>query len=354
MKHFIDFSDLSMGEWASLYELFEEILAHPADYADAAHSRVMGSLFFEPSTRTSFSFQAAMLRLGGGVFSTSDPNVTSVSKGETLKDTIIMCSGYADVLVVRHPCEGAALASSLYSRVPVINAGDGGHLHPTQTLTDLATITRMRGGLSGLRIGICGDLKHGRTAHSLIRALSSFRDVRLHLISPRDLAIPEYLRAYLRKRGQQFLETPVLEDALPALDVLYMTRIQRERFSDPADYERHRGVFLLTADKLRAASRELLILHPLPRLDELAEDVDADSRALYFEQARLAMYVRMALLLRLLDQTSWELPAPPTSVAAQTCQNVCCITRHEAYLPVLAGEGRCFYCEKRTDDIAGI
>ncbi|MCL2747095.1 MAG: aspartate carbamoyltransferase [Oscillospiraceae bacterium] len=367
MRHFIDFSDLSLAEWEGVYRRFEDILAHPADYRDVARGQVMGSLFFEPSTRTNFSFQAAMQRLGGGVFSMSDPSATSVSKGETLSDTIVMCSGYADLLIVRHPREGAAMASSLYSRVPVVNAGDGGHLHPTQTLIDLAAITRRRGSVSGLHIGVCGDLKYGRTAHSLIRALASFPGLSLSLISPRELAIPEYLRMFLRACGQACMETSSLEDTLPHLDVLYMTRIQHERLADPSAYDRLRGVYVLTTDKLSAAKRDLLILHPLPRREEISVEVDRDPRAFYFEQARLGMYVRMALLTHLLEQPRGDLPPPPDSHnhghnnghsqgqgqghshgrghPSFVCANPRCIAASERYLPALSDGKRCLYCD---------
>ncbi|MDR3207559.1 MAG: aspartate carbamoyltransferase [Oscillospiraceae bacterium] len=346
MRHFIDFSDLTMPEWEELYRRCEDILAHPEDYRDVARGRAMGSLFYEPSTRTSFSFQAAMLRLGGGVFAMSDPGVTSVAKGESLKDTVIMCSGYADVIVIRHPGEGAALAASRYSRVPVVNAGDGGHLHPTQTLTDLAAISRLRGHVPGLRIGFCGDLKHGRTVHSLIRALSAFPGCSFFLISPRELAIPGYLRDFLGRSGQRYAEVTSLEDTLPELDALYMTRVQRERFADPAEYERHKGVYVLTGDKLRAARRELLILHPLPRVDEISPEVDGDPRAAYFEQARLGMYIRMALLMRLLDQPPSPLPPLTGEGGPRLCRNPNCITARERYLPALEAHGACAYCER--------
>ena len=345
MRHVIDFSDLSRDDWETLYLRFEDILSRPGDYRDAARGRVMGSLFFEPSTRTSFSFQAAMLRLGGGILSMNDPDRTSVAKGENFKDTIITCSGYSDMLIIRHPCEGAALAASLYSRVPVVNAGDGGHLHPTQTLTDLATITRLRGGVRGLHVGLCGDLKHGRTVHSLIRALSSFENCTLYLISPRELAIPNYLRTLLHEKGIRYVEVAGLEDTLPQLDVLYMTRIQCERFVDLSEYERLKSVYVLTADKLKHAKKDLLILHPLPRVDEINAEVDADPRAAYFEQARLGMYIRMALLLRLLEQPPQELSFPDVG-AARICRNPLCMTAQESYLPVLTNGGQCSYCDK--------
>jgi aspartate carbamoyltransferase catalytic subunit len=351
VRHFIDFSDLTLAEWAALYRQFDDILRHPADYRERARGHVLGALFYEPSTRTSFSFQVAMHRLGGSVFAMSEPGSTSVSKGESLKDTIIMCSGYADVIVLRHPCEGAALAASLYARTPVVNAGDGGHMHPTQTLTDLATITRLRGGIDGLNIGFCGDLKHGRTVHSLIRALSRFPGVSFYLISPRALAIPDYLRAFLHENGQRYVEVTGLDATMSQLDVLYMTRIQRERFPDPLEYEKHRGVYILTASKMRAARPDLLVMHPLPRVDEIHPDVDGDPRAVYFEQARLGMYIRMALLLDLLSEPARTLPDISYHDGARLCGNPHCITAREPYLPPLEKAGFCAYCDASLPSI---
>lgn len=347
MRHFIDFSDLSADGWRALYRRFEDILRRPDDYRDAARGRVMASLFYEPSTRTSFSFQAAMQRLGGGVFAMSEPGNTSVSKGETLRDTVIMCSGYADAIVLRHPREGAALAASLYARAPVINAGDGGHMHPTQTLTDLAAITRLRGGVDGLHIGVCGDLKHGRTVHSLLRALGGFSGITFYLVSPHELRIPDYLRAFLDQRKHRYVEVSGLEATVNHLDVLYMTRIQRERFLDPLEYERHRGAYVLTPGKLRRAKSDLLILHPLPRVDEIAPEVDADPRAGYFEQARLGMFIRMALLLSLLEEPAGRLPNQEINAAPRLCGNSRCVTAAEPYLPPLTEDGRCRYCDER-------
>ncbi len=350
MLHYLDFSDLSLPGWESLYQRFDDMLAHPDDYRDAARGRAMASLFYEPSTRTNFSFQAAMLRLGGGVFSMNDPAASSAAKGETLKDTVIMCSGYADAVVLRHPREGAALAASLYSRVPVINAGDGGHLHPTQTLADLATLTRLRGGVGGMSIGFCGDLKNGRTVHSLIRALCLFPDISFHFISPPALSIPAYLRESLRAQGKAFVEVTALEDTLPYLDVLYMTRVQKERFADPAEYARYRGIYILTGAKLALARRELVVLHPLPRVDEISHEVDADPRAAYFEQARLGMVVRMALLLRLFEEGTRPLTMPSgEQPTAHVCRNPRCITRTDAYLPATVKDGACAYCEEAAE-----
>ena len=266
MRHIIDFSDITLDEWRTLYKRVQDILDNPIRYRDAAVGRIMASLFYEPSTRTRFSFHAAMQRLGGSVIGFADPASTSSAKGESLKDTIIMCSGYSDVVVVRHPCEGAAAASAMYARVPLVNAGDGGHYHPTQTLTDLTAIQRLRGDLCGLRVGICGDLKNGRTVHSLIRALARFEGISFYLISPRALAIPPYLRALLNEAKVPYWEVSGLDPIISQLDVLYMTRIQRERFDNPEEYERYRGIYILNKRRLAAAGRDLLILHPLPQI----------------------------------------------------------------------------------------
>lgn len=345
MRHLIDSMDLSGEEWNALYRDFEDILEHTGDYRNALAGSSMASLFYEPSTRTRFSFESAMLRLGGGVFGFSDPGTSSVKKGETLADTITMVSGYSDVVVMRHPVPGSTLAATLYSSVPVINAGDGGHCHPTQTLTDLATITKLRGGIDGLRIGLCGDLRYGRTVHSLLAALTRFPGVQVYLISPRELTIPLYLRKKLIDSGLKLFDTSRLEATLGQLDALYMTRIQRERFIDPLEYERLKGVYVLTAPKLRAARKDLIILHPLPRVDEIRPDVDADPRAKYFEQARLGMFIRMALLLKTARQPRIE-PDRPWNPDIRICKNPDCITAHETYLPPLADEnGICKYCE---------
>ena len=235
MRHLIDFGDLPRQEWDALYARASQIMDDPGKAADVCRGKVSANLFYEPSTRTNFSFQTAMLRLGGSVFGFADPNSSSVAKGETLKDTIKMVSGYADVIVMRTPWEGAAKAASLYSNVPVVNAGDGGHMHPTQTMADLTTITRLLGRVDGLSVGLCGDLKNGRTVHSLIKAMAKFQDVRFFLISPRELAIPEYMRTFLKENQMPYTEVTGLEAVSPQLEVLYMTRIQRERFSDPRE-----------------------------------------------------------------------------------------------------------------------
>ena len=258
MRHLIDFGDLPRHEWDALYARASQIMDDPSQFVDVCKGRVSCNLFYEPSTRTNFSFQTAMLRLGGTVFGFADPNSSSVAKGETLKDTIKMVSGYADVVVMRTPWEGSAKAASLYSAVPVVNAGDGGHMHPTQTMADLTTITRLRGGVDGLSLGLCGDLKNGRTVHSLIKAMAKFRDIKFFLISPRDLAVPEYMRVFMRENNMWFTEVTGLESVIPQLDVLYMTRIQRERFVDPLEYERNKGIYILTRRKLERAKPSML------------------------------------------------------------------------------------------------
>ena len=348
MRHLIDFSDLSRAEWEAMYARCSAIIDHPADFLDACRGRVMASLFYEPSTRTNFSFQTAMLRVGGTVFGFADPRSTSTAKGESMKDTIKMVSGYADVVVMRSPKEGAAKAASLYSDVPVINAGDGGHMHPTQTTTDLTTITRLRGSVDGLSIGLCGDLKNGRTVHSLIKALAKFENVKFYLIAPRELAVPEYIRAFMRERGLWNVEVTGLETVIPQLDVLYMTRIQRERFVDPLEYERNKGIYVVTRRKLERAKKNLLVMHPLPRVDEIAIDVDDDPRAAYFEQARYGMFSRMGLLTDLANQER-RAPEPVEIGTRPVCSNPNCITQTELYLPPLVkrngGVDCCGYCD---------
>ena len=335
MRHLIDFGDMTRQEWDELYRKASEIIDHPADFVDACKGKVSCNLFYEPSTRTNFSFQTAMLRLGGSVFGFADPNSSSVAKGETLKDTIKMVSGYADVVVMRTPWEGAAKAASLYSNVPVINAGDGGHMHPTQTMADLTTITRLRGGVDGLSIGLCGDLKNGRTVHSLIKAMEKFKDVKFYLISPRELAVPEYIRTFMKAHNMWNVEVTGLEAVIPQLDVLYMTRIQRERFVDPLEYERNKGIYVLNRRKLDRAKKDLLVMHPLPRVDEIAVDVDDDPRAVYFDQARYGMFARMALLMDLANQP--RLPQEPVEIGTKpVCHNPNCITQTQPYLPPLA------------------
>lgn len=348
MRHLIDFGDVSREEWDSLYSRAVDIMDRPGDFMEACRGKVMSSLFYEPSTRTNFSFQAAMLRVGGTVFGFSDPNSTSTTKGETLKDTIKIISGYADVIIIRSPQEGAAKAASLYSHVPVINAGDGGHMHPTQTTADLTTITRLRGKVDGLSLGLCGDLKNGRTVHSLIKAMAKFEEIKFYLISPRELAVPEYIRTFMKENDQWNVEVTGLETIIPQLDVLYMTRIQRERFVDPLEYERNKSVYILNRRKLERARENLLIMHPLPRVDEISIDVDDDPRAVYFEQARYGMFARMALLTDFSNQPRLK-PEAVEIGTAPVCSNPNCITQTERYLPPLVKDGSggdcCAFCD---------
>ncbi len=349
MRHLIDFGDLTRQEWDELYAQASRIMDDPTQFMDMCRGKVMASLFYEPSTRTNFSFQAAMLRLGGAVFGFSDPNSTSAAKGESLKDTIKMVSGYADVVVMRTPWEGAARAASLYSHVPVINAGDGGHMHPTQTTADLTTITRLLGKVDGLSVGLCGDLKNGRTVHSLIKALAKFEDIRFFLISPRELAIPDYMRTFIQENGMRFTEVTGLEAVIPQLDILYMTRIQRERFVDPLEYERNKGVYVLTRRKLERAKAHMLVMHPLPRVDEIAVDVDDDPRAAYFQQARYGMFARMALLANLANQPRLDRTEAVEIGTRPVCRNPRCVTQTESYLPPLVkksgGMDCCAFCD---------
>ena len=349
MRHLIDFGDLSRQEWDELYARASGIMDDPGKYLDTCRGKVMASLFYEPSTRTNFSFQTAMLRLGGTVFGFADPSSPSAAKGESLKDTIKMVSGYADVVVMRTPWEGAAKAASLYSNVPVVNAGDGGHMHPTQTTADLTTMTRLLGGVDGLAVGLCGDLKNGRTVHSLIKAMAKFENIRFFLISPRELAVPGYMRAFMRENDMRFTEVTGLEAVIPQLDVLYMTRIQRERFVDPLEYERNKGIYVLTRRKLERAKEKMLVMHPLPRVDEIAVDVDDDPRAAYFQQARYGMFARMALLADLANQPRLERTVAVEIGRAPVCRNPRCITRTEDYLPPLVkktgGVECCAFCD---------
>ena len=349
MRHLIDFGDLTRQEWDELYARASSIMDDPSRYIDACRGRVMASLFYEPSTRTNFSFQTAMLRLGGTVFGFADPNSSSVAKGETLKDTVKMVSGYADVVVMRTPWEGAAKAASLYSHVPVVNAGDGGHMHPTQTTADLTAITRLLGKVDGLSVGLCGDLKNGRTVHSLVKALAKFKNIRFFLISPRELAIPDYMRTFMLEKDMRFTEVTGLDAVIPQLDVLYMTRIQRERFVDPLEYERNKGVYILTRSKLNRAKENLLVMHPLPRVDEITVDVDDDPRAAYFEQARYGMFARMALLADLANQPRLDRTEAVEIGTKPVCCNPRCITQTQPYLPPLVkkvgGADCCAFCD---------
>lgn len=346
MRHIIDLSDLTEKEFSDLYKLTSNIIDRPEGYADTCRGKILGSLFYEPSTRTNLSFSTAMMRLGGSVIGFSDPSSSSTTKGETLKDTINMVSSYADMIVMRNPWEGSAKAASLYSAVPVINAGDGGHLHPTQTLTDMVTILRLRGSADNMKIGLCGDLKYGRTVHSLVHFLKRYENVEFYLISPDALKMPEYIIDFLQKNKMKYNEVCSIDEVISELDVLYMTRIQRERFSSATEYENLEGNFCLTAEKMHRAKKDMLVLHPLPRVDEIAQDVDDDPRAVYFMQARFGMFARMALLLTLSKSGVSSTEKKTLGTPNVICQNEKCVTRKERYLPLQSNRTLiCPYCD---------
>jgi aspartate carbamoyltransferase catalytic subunit len=299
-RSLIEPGNFSLQEMDGLFTLAEKIEKGEACLGDSCRGKLLATLFFEPSTRTRLSFEAAMLRLGGSCLGFADPGSSSAVKGESLADTIRMAASYADAIVMRNPKEGAALLASRYSPVPVINAGDGGHHHPTQTLTDLLTIYRLRGKLENLTVGYCGDLKFGRTVHSLAKALARHQKIKMIFISPQELVVPEYITRQLEKNGVEFSETRNLEEVMPQLDVLYMTRVQRERFFNEEDYIRLKDTYVLNREKMEQGKKDLIVLHPLPRVNEIAVEVDSDPRAAYFKQAKYGMYVRMALLASIL------------------------------------------------------
>ena len=301
LRHLLSPLDLSVEETDRLLAVAEDIQAHPGRYAHVAEGKKIATCFYEPSTRTRLSFEAAMLNLGGSVLGFSSAQSSSASKGESVADTVRVVGCYADIIAMRHPKEGAPMVASLHSPVPIINAGDGGHQHPTQTLTDLLTIRMEKGRLHDLTIGLCGDLKFGRTVHSLITALVRYPGVRFVLISPEELRIPDFVRDDVLRRNQvPFEEVDRLEDVLPGLDILYMTRVQRERFFNEEDYIRLKDRFILTAEKMQLAGPDMIVMHPLPRVNEITVEVDDDPRALYFKQVQYGVYVRMALIMNLL------------------------------------------------------
>ena len=301
MRHLIDPLDFSQQEITSLLDLADRICADPAAYQDVAAHKKLATLFYEPSTRTRLSFEAAMLNLGGHVLGFPSETVSSASKGESVADTIRVVSCYADIVAMRHPKEGAPLRASRYSRIPVINAGDGGHNHPTQTLTDLLTINREKGRFNDLTVGFCGDLKFGRTVHSLISALSRYTGIKFVLVSPEELKLPSYVKnEVIKKNSIPYEQTTDLESVMPELDILYMTRVQRERFFNEEDYLRLKDSYILTPEKLKNAKQDLCIMHPLPRVNEISVAVDDDPRACYFKQVRNGRYIRMALIMKML------------------------------------------------------
>ena len=360
MRSLISILDFTTEELDRLIATAKDIAAHPEKYWDKCAHKKLATLFFEPSTRTRLSFEAAMLELGGTVLGFSEAGSSSAAKGESVADTAKTVSCYADIIAMRHPREGAPYVASRAATIPVINAGDGGHNHPTQTLADLLTINRELGRLNNLTIGLCGDLKYGRTVHSLIEAMSRYEGIKFVLISPKELQLPSYIRYNVLEKHQiPYTEVTDMEEAMPQLDVLYMTRIQRERFEDPAEYERLKDSYVLTAEKMNLAKKEMAVLHPLPRVNEISVKVDDDPRAAYFRQALNGKYMRMALILKLLA----EAEADRTKEAIDTtdfvydkvCHNPKCISQVEQELPQIfkltdkeANIHRCIYCEQKA------
>ncbi|MDR3345294.1 MAG: aspartate carbamoyltransferase [Oscillospiraceae bacterium] len=354
LRDLIDLTDLRPSELTDILRFAGEISQNPSYYCGNCQHKIMATLFYEPSTRTQMSFQAAMLRLGGKLIGFDDPENSSVAKGETLKDTVRVISNYADVLVIRSPWEGAALAASLYARCPVINAGDGGHLHPTQTLTDLTTLNYTVGRLENLTVGLCGDNKNGRTVHSLVRTLSRYKNNRFVLISTPQLTLPQYLQDEITANGCTVEFSHSLEKSIPALEVLYMTRIQKERFGGDEEYERQKGVFVLDAAKLALAKPSMRVLHPLPRVDEISVEVDDDPRAAYFAQTEYGLYARMALIQRITENEDRQVPPTLADTHQARCGNPRCITQKEEYLPHLFRETAaglvCKYCDRAVSE----
>lgn len=356
MRSLIDITDFSVSELNDLLKLACDISEHPAAYADSCRGKKLATLFYEPSTRTRLSFEAAMLELGGNVLGFSEANSSSAAKGESVADTAKMISCYADIMAMRHPKEGAPYVAARNASIPVINAGDGGHCHPTQTLTDLLTIYREFGRLDNLVIGCCGDLKYGRTVHSLINAMSRYANVKIVLISPKELRLPNYVKyEILDKNHMEYHETESIEDVISELDVLYMTRIQRERFDDPAEYDRLKDCYILDEKKMEMAGPQMRVLHPLPRVNEISVKVDSDPRAAYFRQALNGKFVRMALILKLLNDKSADDHNDSSLIVNQIfCDNPRCITSCEQEIDHIfkcveptAGIHRCVYCEAK-------
>jgi len=351
MRNLLDITDLSVQEINELISTAEDIIENPAKYSEKCKGKKIATLFFEPSTRTRLSFEAAMIELGGQVLGFESGSTSSASKGESVADTVRVVGNYADIIAMRHPSEGAPYVAAEYTDVPIINAGDGGHSHPTQTLADLLTIHREIGRLDNLTIGLCGDLKYGRTVHSLINAMIRYENIKFVLISPEELKLPDYVMAKLEELNIPTVVSDSLEEYMPELDVLYMTRVQKERFADPSGFGFAEDNFILTADKLKTAKPTMRVLHPLPRVNEITFDVDGDPRAAYFRQTFNGKIMRMTLILKLLG----ELSAPDTvrrneRLSGFTCTNPKCITRMERDLSCYAytdgkGEHTCIYCD---------
>ena len=356
MRSLISILDFTAEELDQLITTAKDIIAHPENYWDKCAHKKLATLFFEPSTRTRLSFEAAMLELGGTVLGFSEASSSSASKGESVADTAKIVSNYADIIAMRHPREGAPYVAANAASIPVINAGDGGHQHPTQTLADLLTISREMGRLDNLTIGLCGDLKYGRTVHSLIEAMARYKGIRFVLISPVELQLPGYIREnVLEAENISYTVCDSLEEAIPQLDVLYMTRIQQERFDDPAEYERLKNSYILDVEKMKLAKANMCVLHPLPRVNEISVKVDDDPRAAYFRQALNGKYMRMALILKLLEEAKTPVKEESTVtglVYDKVCHNPKCISAVEQELPHIAKpteDGlRCIYCEQKV------
>lgn len=349
MRSVIDVLDLSIQELDELIATASDMMLYPDKYAQVCKGKKLATLFFEPSTRTRLSFEAAMYELGGSVLSVPDASSSSAAKGESVADTAKVVSNFADIIAIRHPKEGAAFVAAQNASVPVINAGDGGHFHPTQTLADLMTVYKEKGRFHNLTVGLCGDLKYGRTVHSLISALSRYNGVKFVLISPDELQLPDYA-----KKNISFRQTNSLEDALPQLDILYMTRIQRERFQDEAQYERLKDSYILNADKMLLAKPDCTVMHPLPRVNEISVDVDKDTRACYFKQVHYGKYMRMALILKLLNSKKSKHTEEHFEDKTYRCRNLHCITTVEQELPLRFkrtndNKTRCIYCEAEAE-----
>ena len=354
MKHLLNITDFSVAEIDELISVAKDIKENPEKYKEKCKGKILATLFFEPSTRTRLSFETAMLSLGGSVVGFSDGKNSSASKGESVADTATVVSGYVDIIAMRHPKEGAPYVATKKSFVPVINAGDGGHYHPTQTLADLCTIKFDKGRLDNLTIGVCGDLKYGRTVHSLIEAMVRYKNIKFVLISPKELSLPDFVKkGVLEENGVPFVETTSLEQCLGELDILYMTRIQQERFLDTAEYERLKDSYVLTEEKMRLAKPDTFVLHPLPRVNEISVKVDNDPRASYFRQTVNGKLMRMALIMKLLDEKNVADRAEKATIPCdKKCKNPHCITTTEQELESLAykdshGEIRCVYCDSK-------
>lgn len=363
MKHLIDIKDLSVEEIDELIEVAKDIIKYPEKYSEKCKGKILATLFFEPSTRTRLSFESAMLRLGGNVLGFSEANSSSAAKGESVADTVRVVGGYSDIIVMRHPKEGAPVVATTKTIVPIINAGDGGHNHPTQTLTDLLTIKCEKGRLDNLTIGLCGDLKFGRTVHSLISAMSRYKNIKFILISPDELKIPGYIKkGVLEENKIEYIETRNIEEYIYELDILYMTRIQKERFLNEADYIKLKDSYILDEEKLKNAKDDLCIMHPLPRVNEISVKVDKDPRACYFKQAEYGKFIRMALILKLLEidtvntNNNCKLEQKEEIINRIKCKNPRCITSVEQELDqvfILTDNEnkiyRCKYCESEAN-----